>query len=241
MTFEGCVFITISSFCSSMGSGFGICLVLFENYLSVRRLSSQTVFTLTVRKAQLCIISLWISLTGSLLLYFSMVPRATSSEIDCEIQEEFYTQTYYVGQVVITILILVVTLVLMAQMMLIVHRSLKNLFQGEGSAADQLKQRSMQKKAKMSRLFTIITLGYVVSLGPLTLALAIDLFYPGFISTDTYKIFIVTYPLNPCMNVVVYAIKDKNFQKVCVKLMKCKIGQVDATGGSTSTGQPQTA
>ena len=228
MTFEACI--SLLTLNSSMGSGFGICLVLFDNYLSVRGLSSQSGLTMTVHKAWIAIAVFWIVMTLLLFSYVFIAPRPTSSVVGCEIQEEFFTQTYYIVQVVLITLILVVMVVLMGMMMLIVNRSLKNLFQGEGSSVNQLKQRSMQKKAKLSRLFAIITLGYVVSWGPLTVGLAIEIFLPGYLSAATFRNFTILLPVNPLDQCG--AFKDKNFRKVCARLLRCKLGQVGTTGTS---------
>ena len=236
MTYELCIVLTLLGVSSSMESGFGICLVLVENYLSVRGLSSPAGFSLTVRTAQICILSFWAFMTVLILTYIFTTPGPTSSITGCEIQEDFYTHTFYVTLLLYLLLILVVMLILMGQMMLIVHRSLKNLFQGEGAAVDQLKQRSMQKKAKLSTLFIIIALGFVASWGPLAIGLSIDLVYPDYFSKNTFKIFTFFLPVNPCINVVVYSIKDKNFRTVCSILLRCKVGQVNDIGTSTTTG-----
>ena len=119
MTFESCIAVFLLTLNSSMGSGFEICLVLSDNYLSVRRLSSESGFTMTVRKARLAITNFWVVLTLLLFSYVFIAPRPTLSVNSCEIQEEFFTQTYYIVQVVLITLLLVAMVVLMGTMMLI--------------------------------------------------------------------------------------------------------------------------
>ena len=223
MTYEACIIVTLFLLSSSACSDLGICLVLAENYISVRQINSQTGMKMTLRMAWGFIISFWIIILSLSITYIVTLPEFDHEE-NCNNSGPYFTKIFNTIQVVMTSLILFTMLFLITQMMLIVKKTLTHLFQEETSAANLMKQRSMQKKSRLARLFTAITFGFVVSWGPITVALAAVLICPGCISAVPIASALV--PLNACVNVVVYVIKDKQFREVCKKLLRAKCHQV---------------
>ena len=239
MTYEACIIVCLFLLSSGACSGLGICLVLVENYMSVRQINSQTGMKITLPMAWGFTISFWIIMLSLGITYFASLPEFDYDDRLCDISSPYFTKKFLIIQVVMTNLILFIMLFLMFQMMLIVKKNLRNLFQEESSAANLMKQRSMQKKSRLARLFMMIIFGFVVNWGPNDVALTTVLICPGCISADLLRASSLTLPINACVNVVVYAIKDKQFREVCKKLLRAKFHQVadvDSTTASNRSG-----
>ena len=177
-----------------------------------------------LRKAQISIVTFWI-----MLFIIQLVPDFTITHSDVDISDNTCNvpePSVLVTQISVIILIFITMLFLMIKMMLIIRKSLKNLFQGESSAADLHKQRSMKKKAKLTTLFSIIALGFIISWAPIIAASALDMICPACVSFGTIHIMSSFIQLNSCVSFIVYAIKNKNFKTVCLQIIKCKPNEV---------------
>ena len=214
-----CIIVQSLEMVTSAAIGFGICLILVENYLSVRHLDSQGGTHMSLGKVQISIVSFWI-----LMFIIQLLPVFTINHSDnsCTVPEP----SVLIAETSVIILILITMLFLMIQMMLIVRKSLKNLFQGESSAADLHKQRSMKKKAKLATLFIIIALGFILSWAPIIVTAALDMICHACVPLAAAQITSSFVQLNSCVNFIVYAMKDKNFKSVCVQILKCKVNEV---------------
>ena len=219
-----CIIVQSLEMTSSACSGFGICLILVENYLSVRHIDSQGGTHMSLRKARISIVSFWI-----MLFIIQLVNDFTIKHSDVDISDNSCNVpelSVLVTQISVIILIFITMLFLMIKMMLIIRKSLNNLFQGESSAADLHKQRSVKKKAKLTTLFSIIALGFIISWAPIIAASALYMICPACVSFGTIHIMSSFIQLNSCVNFIVYAIKDKNFKTVCLQILKCKPNEV---------------
>ena len=231
-TLDICFPILILQQVTSACSGFGICLILVENYLSVRHLSSSGGTNMTLCKAQMSIVSFWVMYVILQLVpvYVMSQPEVPVSSSSCKVAG----MAMLITEMITIILILTTMVFLMISITLIVRKSLKNLFQGESTAADLLKQRSMKKKAKLATLFTIIAAGFIISWAPLIVSMAVAVICPVCVPSGTVDLLGSFVQLNSCVNFMVYAIKDKSFKNVCMGLLKCKRNEV-APLSSTGT------
>ena len=228
-----CILSVSSVMATSACSGFGICLILVENYLSVRHLSLQGGPHMSLRKAQISIVSFWVMIFTLQLvpIYIINQPQVQVSNNACKITGP----SVIIIQMIMIILTLTTMFSLMIHIMLIVSKSLKNLFQGESSAADLHKQRSMKKKTKLATLFTIIAPGFILSSVPLIVSVAVTIKCPHCVPLGTADVMSSFVQLNSCVNFMVYVIKDKSFKNVCMQLLKCKPNEVTPLC-STATG-----
>ena len=218
-TIQNCIITTSVACGSSLGSGFGICLILVENYLTSRNLMAKGGIHMTLRKARACIICFWITA-----FILPLVIVYTTSQTQMIISNSICYYTLMMTTTLsLVILLFTAMLVLMPLIMLTVRKSLQNLFQGDDTAANLLKQRSMKKNAKLATLFIIIAVGFIVSWAPSMTFVTVRMACPSCVHLVYAKVSASFVQLNSCINFVVYVIKDKSFKNICMKLLKCKI------------------
>ena len=223
-TSDSCIIIGTSLLmATSACSGFGICLILVKNYFSVRHLNSNRGTSMTLCKAQISIVSFWIVMFTLQLLPVYVINQQEMQITNRSCQAR---PSMLITQIIMIISILTTMLFLMIRITLIVHKSLKNLFQGERSAADLHKQRSMKKRAKLATLFTIIALGLIMSWAPVIVSVVVTIICPLCVPSGTAEVMASLIQLNSCVNFIVNAIKDKSFKNVCMQLLKRKPNEV---------------
>ena len=93
----------------------------------------------------------------------------------------------------------------------------------------------MKRRSRLTSLFVIIAVGYLVSWGPLSMGLFVDIVYPAAISTKVLQVLVSFTLLNSCINVIVYAIKDKEFRKDVIMRIPCKRRQYQNTAQNSAT------
>ena len=221
-TTDSCAITTTLVFGCSACSGCGICLILVENYLSVRHLASPGGIHMTLCKARICIVSFW-----TIVIVVIIVPAYVIPQPDLHLHNSCTARpSFFFTQLIVILFILTTMLLLMTHMMLIVRRNLRNLFGGDASATDLFKQRSMKKNAKLATLFTVIAAGFIVSWAPVIIGIALKILCPPCISSSTLLILASFVQLNSCINCGVYIMKDKSFKRVCLQVLKCEPNQV---------------
>ena len=160
------------------------------------------------------------------IVYLLNLPEFVPSDT-CDIGGPQFSTPFLIYGWVLSFTLLISMMILMTLMLVKIHTMLKTLFQAEDSAANHFKQRSAQKKSNLARLFTILCFGYAISWGPLIVGLILfTLCPPCGVDQDALKLLSAFTPINACVNVVVYAIKNVKFRKVFIALLKCERNKV---------------
>ena len=159
---SACIYATTLAFGCSLCSGFGICLMLVENYLSCLNFQEGLRIT-TLCNFRACIISFWM-----IVIILSFVPVYTSVQAKVDISKGFCYHTGLSMQIsfLSLIAILVTMLILMIHIMLTVRKHQKNLFKCDiTTAANLLKQRRLKKNAKLATIVHHNCCGVYLELG----------------------------------------------------------------------------
>ena len=185
LTYPACIWITMGLVTSGSCSAYGISLVCLENYMSIRCLitgpesGSVTGSTMSLRCARILISAGWAVMFLSTIICLFNLQNFVKNDEMCGLRWTQFATSFLIFLWVLICTILISLLILMTLMLHRIHTALKTLFQAEDSLAKQMKQRSMQKKFNLARLFAIICLGFVISWGPFFVGLTIFIVCPG--------------------------------------------------------------
>jgi hypothetical protein len=229
MPYRACMGFVTAGMMSGLMSCWGIGLVFLENFLSVRHILKTIREGLSLRNARLCMLCGWLVVAVSNTVYLVEAPKDLKTS-ECAIADRSFTEHAIRFLWVLLVIFSSILMVLMAGTLRTVNKHMNMVFptpDDPDSIPTMLRQEHLKRRAKITRLFAIIAIGYVVSWGPLTIGLLLNTECPTCgVTPAIVRRLVSCTMINACMNVIVYVIKDNGFRRDVIRKLRCERLQV---------------
>ena len=232
---ETCVLILVMATVTGLSSATGILHLCLESYLAVRHIIVfKTAFTPKVAWA--LIVSSWLvwSLLCLLILYHpdaDEIPPAA-----CNFAHPFFNRIFLATTCIAGLLIMLVIVVIQLLTVFHVRKHFHGMLNqqqqpqqsGTTSSKEKGKESDRQKRmlarvSAMSQLVALILISFILTWGPYLLALLLHTFCPSCGVNGLHLVYLVfVVSLNSAANVVIFAIKSKEFRKAFKKMLSCR-------------------
>lgn len=233
----GCIFILMIVCISGQATATGILILCLESYLSVRHIMIfKTTFTPKVAFS-LIAISWLVAIMVNLFSLYKPLGKVIPPD-QCYLVNGYYNYGYLVTISVIAAVLLTGIFTFEILTIYYVRKHFRAMLSGSGPAeakSDQQK-RMLKKVSNMSQLVVLIMAAFVLSWVPFSIALFLYCICPESCNVTGVTVFTLALlmTVGSAANVIIYAIKSKEFRMEFKKMFTCQKSQVGSMDASTT-------